>query len=101
MTSFAFILGVVPLVVATGAGAASRISLGTSVFGGMLAGTLLVIFFVPVFFVSILGFSERKISDTSTTRDHEKDSELGSHHPFHDPQSQGDAIVPSEEGPKL
>ena len=101
MTSFAFILGVVPLVVATGAGAASRISLGTSVFGGMLAGTLLVIFFVPVFFVSILGFSERKISAASTTRDHEKDSELGSQHPFHDPQSQGDAIVPSEEGPKL
>ncbi len=48
MTSFAFILGVVPLLVATGAGAASRRSLGTAVFGGMLAATLLAIFFVPV-----------------------------------------------------
>jgi hydrophobe/amphiphile efflux-1 (HAE1) family protein len=48
MTSFAFILGVVPLFVATGAGAASRRSLGTAVFGGMLAATLLAIFFVPV-----------------------------------------------------
>ncbi|BBL76279.1 efflux RND transporter permease subunit [Methylomagnum ishizawai] len=51
MTSFAFILGVVPLVFATGAGAASRQSIGTVVFGGMLASTLLAIPFVPVFFV--------------------------------------------------
>ena len=50
MTSFAFILGVVPLVFASGAGAASRQSIGTVVFGGMLASTLLAIPFVPVFF---------------------------------------------------
>ena len=53
MTSVAFILGVFPLVVATGAGAASRHSIGTGVFGGMLAATFLAIFFVPLFFVVI------------------------------------------------
>jgi HAE1 family hydrophobic/amphiphilic exporter-1/multidrug efflux pump len=53
MTSMAFILGVFPLVVASGAGAASRNSIGTGVFGGMLAATFLAIFFVPLFFVMI------------------------------------------------
>ena len=53
MTSMAFILGVFPLVVASGAGAASRNSIGTGVFGGMLAATFLAIFFVPLFFVVI------------------------------------------------
>jgi hydrophobic/amphiphilic exporter-1 (mainly G- bacteria), HAE1 family len=51
MTSFAFILGVYPLVMAEGAGAASRRALGTAVFGGMIASTILAVFFVPVFFV--------------------------------------------------
>ena len=53
MTSFAFILGVVPLVTATGAGAASQQSLGTVVFSGMLASTLLAIPFVTVFFIEM------------------------------------------------
>ena len=60
MTSFAFILGVAPLVVAAGAGAASRQALGTTVFGGMLAATLLAIFIVPVLYVVIQTFSERR-----------------------------------------
>ena len=60
MTSFAFILGVVPLMKAGGAGAASQQSIGTVVFGGMLASTLLAIPFVPVFYVITQGFSERK-----------------------------------------
>src|SRR5262245_5126784 len=59
MTSFAFILGVVPLMVATGAGAASQQAIGTVVFGGMLASTLLAIPFVPVFYVLLEGMSER------------------------------------------
>jgi hydrophobic/amphiphilic exporter-1 (mainly G- bacteria), HAE1 family len=59
MTSFAFILGVVPLMVATGAGAASQQAIGTVVFGGMLASTLLAIPFVPVFYVALEGMSER------------------------------------------
>ena len=58
MTSFAFILGVVPLVIATGAGAAGRQSLGTAVFGGMITSTFLAIFFVPVFYVGIQSLIE-------------------------------------------
>ncbi len=50
MTSLAFILGVVPLAVSTGAGSASRHSVGTGVIGGMLAATFLAILFVPLFF---------------------------------------------------
>jgi len=58
MTSFAFILGVVPLVFATGAAAASRQALGTAVFGGMISSTVLAVFFVPVFYLAIQSFSE-------------------------------------------
>ena len=58
MTSFAFILGVAPLVWATGAGAASRQALGTAVFGGMISSTVLAVFFVPVFYVVIQGVIE-------------------------------------------
>jgi HAE1 family hydrophobic/amphiphilic exporter-1 len=53
MTSFAFILGVLPLALATGAGAASRNSVGTAVAGGMIASTFLSIFFIPVLYVVI------------------------------------------------
>src|SRR4051812_551305 len=53
MTAFAFILGVVPLMIASGAGASSRQSIGTTVFGGMLAATLLSLAFVPVFYAII------------------------------------------------
>jgi hydrophobic/amphiphilic exporter-1 (mainly G- bacteria), HAE1 family len=58
MTSFAFILGVLPLVFAGGAGAASRQALGTAVVGGMLTSTLLAILFVPVFYVITQKLSE-------------------------------------------
>ena len=51
MTSLAFVLGVVPLVFATGAGAAARRSMGTGVFGGMLAATFIATLFIPLFFV--------------------------------------------------
>ena len=59
MTSLAFILGVVPLAIARGAGAAGRQSIGTGVLGGMIAATFLAIFFVPVFFVIIQAVAER------------------------------------------
>ena len=59
MTAFAFILGVTPLMVATGAGAASRQSIGTTVFGGMLAATILTLLFVPVFYYMIERLRER------------------------------------------
>jgi HAE1 family hydrophobic/amphiphilic exporter-1 len=58
MTSFAFILGVVPLVLATGAGASSRKSIGIAVFSGMLASTCLAVLFVPSFFVIVRRFEE-------------------------------------------
>ena len=60
MTSFAFILGVVPLLVAGGAGAASQRAIGTVVFGGMIASTLLAVPFVPVFFVLMQRLGERR-----------------------------------------
>jgi hydrophobic/amphiphilic exporter-1 (mainly G- bacteria), HAE1 family len=59
MTSFAFLLGVLPLVLATGAGAAGRKSVGTTVFGGMIAATSLNLLFVPVLYVIIKGFRNR------------------------------------------
>ena len=55
MTSMAFFFGVLPLALSSGAGAASRNAIGLGVSGGLLAATFLVIFFVPVFFVAILG----------------------------------------------
>jgi multidrug efflux pump subunit AcrB len=58
MTAFAFILGVVPLVVATGAGAASRRDIGVTVFAGMLAATVIGIILIPGLFVAFEGFSE-------------------------------------------
>ena len=60
MTSFAFILGVLPLVIATGAGANARRSLGISVFTGMIAPTCLAVVFVPAFFVALQRLDERR-----------------------------------------
>jgi HAE1 family hydrophobic/amphiphilic exporter-1 len=59
MTSFAFIMGVVPLLIGVGAGAASQRAIGTVVFGGMISSTLLAIPFVPVFYVVLERLSER------------------------------------------
>jgi multidrug efflux pump len=64
MTSFAFILGVLPLAISSGAGAASRHAVGTGVIGGMLAATLLAIFFVPVFFLVV-----RRLFPAGASRD--------------------------------
>ena len=60
MTSMAFILGVVPLALASGAGAASQRAIGTGVIGGMLSATLLGVLFVPIFFVWVLRLLERR-----------------------------------------
>jgi HAE1 family hydrophobic/amphiphilic exporter-1 len=59
MTSLAFVLGVVPLVVASGAGEHGRHSVGTTVFGGMIVSTLLNLFFIPVLYLIIEGWRER------------------------------------------
>jgi hydrophobic/amphiphilic exporter-1 (mainly G- bacteria), HAE1 family len=66
MTSFAFILGVAPLVFASGAGAAARKSIGITVFSGMIASTCLAVLFVPAFFVLVQGFEERRKARKST-----------------------------------
>jgi HAE1 family hydrophobic/amphiphilic exporter-1 len=58
MTSFAFILGVAPLVLASGAGASARVSIGITVFTGMIASTCLAVLFVPPFFVMVQRFEE-------------------------------------------
>jgi len=62
MTSLAFILGVVPLMVATGAGAAGRVSVGTTVFGGMIAATTLNLLFIPMLYVVVRSIVPRKKS---------------------------------------
>ena len=67
MTSFAFILGCVPLWVAVGAGAVSRQIIGTAVIGGMLAASFIAIFMVPVLFYLVERFSAKK--ETPVTRE--------------------------------
>jgi multidrug efflux pump len=63
MTSLAFIFGVIPLVLAEGAGAEMRKTLGVAVFSGMLGVTLFGIFLTPVFFYVIQRFGKQKLSD--------------------------------------
>ena len=77
MTSFAFILGVVPLLVATGAGAEMLPALGTSVFSGMLGVTFFGLLLTPVFYVVIRWFVERRQSKLA--RRHEKPLAHASH----------------------
>ena len=63
MTSMAFMLGVLPLAISAGAGSASQRAIGTGVIGGMALGTVLAVFFVPIFFVVLRGIfksSERQ-----------------------------------------
>jgi hydrophobe/amphiphile efflux-1 (HAE1) family protein len=62
MTSMAFILGVLPLAIATGAGAGGRVAIGTGVIGGMLTATMLAVFLVPVFFISVRSVFPRQRS---------------------------------------
>ncbi|MHA6722745.1 multidrug efflux RND transporter permease subunit [Sphingomonas sp. RS2018] len=67
MTSLAFILGMVPLVIASGAGAASRHAVGTGVMGGMIAATLIGIFFTPVFYFAARKWLARRPADVPPT----------------------------------
>lgn len=67
MTSLAFILGVVPLAISTGAGSGSQHAIGTVVIGGMITATVLAIFWVPLFFVAVSSIGRRKQDDTPET----------------------------------
>ena len=85
MTSLAFILGVLPLAISTGAGAGARTSVGTGVMGGMLAATFLAIFFVPLFFKVIF---ERRLSEKRSKDELEYEVEharAAHHHVPHTP----------------
>jgi HAE1 family hydrophobic/amphiphilic exporter-1/multidrug efflux pump len=73
MTSLAFILGVLPLAISTGAGAGARVSAGTGVMGGMLAATFLAIFFVPMFFKLM---TDRHLTEARSTADIKREAEL-------------------------
>ena len=83
MTSFAFILGVLPLVLASGASSAARRSLGTAVFGGMLTATLLAIFIVPVLYVIIESFVERRRASGALPRRSRRRPNEASHETDH------------------
>ncbi len=65
MTSLAFMLGVLPLAISTGAGAASRHSIGTGVIGGMLTATIIAIVFIPLFYIFVSKLSEKKNKETN------------------------------------
>src|SRR5690606_23233367 len=81
MTSLAFILGIIPLMLSTGAGAASRQTIGWTVFGGMTAATFLAIFIVPVLFVVItrLAYGKKKLAELEASFDEEKKNQLSAH----------------------
>ena len=79
MTSLAFILGVLPLALSTGAGAGARISAGTGVMGGMLAATFLAIFFVPMFFKLLADRSVRERRSTAEIKQEIAHSRAATH----------------------
>ncbi len=74
MTSLAFVLGVVPLAISTGAGSGSQHAIGTGVIGGMLTATILAIFWVPLFFVTVSSMGQRKIADEDETTETPKEA---------------------------
>ncbi|MDR3640406.1 MAG: efflux RND transporter permease subunit [Humidesulfovibrio sp.] len=79
MTSLAFILGVLPLAISNGAGSGSQRAIGTGVIGGMLAATVLGIFFVPVFFVIVYSFASRKKSQAKPVLEVPQDNAAEAH----------------------
>jgi len=79
MTSMAFGLGVLPLVLASGAGSASQRAIGTGVLGGMVTGTVLAVFFVPVFFVVVRRLFKGSARQHEMDRRHADEAGVGSH----------------------
>jgi multidrug efflux pump subunit AcrB len=85
MTSMAFILGVLPLAISSGAGAGARRSVGTGVMGGMLAATFLAIFFVPMFFKLLTTLKLREPRSTQEIRAEAEHAQRAAHHAAHHP----------------
>ena len=81
MTAFAFIFGILPLVLSSGAGAVSRTMLGITVLGGMLAASLIAIFFIPVSFYVVERLSHRPAASSPRTDVPRPNSEDGMAHP--------------------
>ncbi|MBV7544187.1 efflux RND transporter permease subunit [Acidovorax sp. sic0104] len=79
MTSLAFGLGVVPLFIASGAGSASQRAIGTGVIGGMVTGTALAVFFVPVFFVVVRSLFKGSARQQEMNRRHAEEAGVGTH----------------------
>jgi multidrug efflux pump len=79
MTSFAFMLGVLPLAIATGASSASQRAIGTGVIGGMITGTALAVIFVPIFFVVVRGFFKGSARQQQIYAEHAKSAGVGGH----------------------
>ena len=79
MTSMAFGLGVVPLAIASGAGSASQRAIGTGVLGGMVTGTVLAVFFVPVFFVVVRSLFKGSARQQEMNRRHAEEAGIGNH----------------------
>ena len=104
MTSMAFVLGVTPLVIAEGAGAAGRHSIGTGVIGGMIAATFLDMFFVPLFFVIVQWLSEtrsrwRKMRGLPPIEHHHGRKHTPIHGPVHEAEHSGDGhMIPEDNG---
>jgi len=102
MTSFAFILGVVPLVLSEGAGAEMRRTLGTAVFSGMLGVTFFGIFLTPVFYYVIQGFADRRIGAVATAPGSHPDGHNGiaQTNGDHVSLTNGSATKPTPDGTK-
>ncbi|ODS60160.1 MAG: multidrug efflux RND transporter permease subunit [Acidovorax sp. SCN 65-108] len=79
MTSMAFGLGVLPLAIASGAGSASQRAIGTGVLGGMITGTVLAVFFVPVFFVVVRSLFKGSARQQEMNRRHAEEAGVGTH----------------------
>jgi HAE1 family hydrophobic/amphiphilic exporter-1/multidrug efflux pump len=99
MTSLAFILGVLPLAISTGAGAGARRSVGTGVMGGMVAATALAIFFIPMFYKVITARKLREKRSTDEIRAEAQHAQGAAHHGVHHPGHHGPAAGAAEGEP--
>jgi hydrophobe/amphiphile efflux-1 (HAE1) family protein len=99
MTSLAFILGVLPLAISSGAGSAARRSVGTGVMGGMLAATFLAIFFVPMFFKIVTARKLRESRSTDELKAEALHAHHGGHESVHHPSHHPGATPPTGIGP--